>query len=68
MKRSTYLKILAGLTISNIIWAFSYAVVGDFYPHLESLKNVLEAKSVFNGLILFMALFFLIPLWNELEN
>ncbi len=68
MKKSTYLKVVIALTVSNIIWAFAFAIVGDFYPHLETTKNVLGMKTGFNGFILIMSLIVLPMMMDILED
>lgn len=56
MKKKHYFMTLAFLTVTNIAWAMGYAIVGDFYPHLENLKDVLHAKAIFNGTVLAVGL------------
>ena len=52
MKRKTYYRILILVAIMALVWPFSYAIVGDFYPHLKTLIEVLKVKSIANGCLL----------------
>ena len=61
MKKQTYYKVVAGLTLVNIVWAFGYAIVRDLYPELSGLRDVLHVKAVVNGFLTTGAWMGLIP-------
>jgi len=68
MKKSQKTKILIALLLLNLVWCTGLVIVGDFYPHLKTLENVLITKSIINGLISisFMAAYFE-QYWNSNE-
>ena len=49
--------ILLTLFIMQLVWITGLGIIGDFYPQLETIKQILTLKSFFNGGACFLGLF-----------
>ena len=56
MTKSFYTKAVYVLLFLNLVWCSGLAIVGDFYPHLETIRLILAWKAGVNGVLSTIAL------------
>jgi len=49
MKKKTYNTVLIILLALNLFWAFGWAILNDFYPQYEGMREVFGIKAGVNG-------------------